>query len=102
MAFDQSTVVPVDAGPDRGAAASGSAGPQRKFAMPIQRETEVIDVDRRQLLSTAALGIAAAGAASLLPAHRARAAMGDAIRPFRISVPEEDLADLRRRIAATR
>ena len=25
-----------------------------------------------------------------------------AIRPFRINVPEEDLADLRRRIAATR
>ncbi len=63
---------------------------------------------------------AAAGAASVLPAHLAAA--GDAVSrqssnqgdlqmstteagticPFRINVPEEDLADLRRRIAMTR
>ena len=30
------------------------------------------------------------------------AAAGDAIRPFRVNIPEEQLADLRRRIAATR
>ena len=64
--------------------------------------SEVINEDRRQLLSTAAIGIAAAGAASLFPAYPAPAAKSDAIRPFRINVPEEDLVDLRRRIAATR
>ena len=63
--------------------------------------SEVINEDRRQLLSTAAMGIAAAGAASLLPAYPAPAATSDAIRPFRINIPEEDLVDLRRRIAAT-
>jgi pimeloyl-ACP methyl ester carboxylesterase len=64
--------------------------------------TEVIDQDRRWLLSTAATGIAAAAAASLFRAHPASAAASDAIRPFRIDVPEEDLADLRKRLAATR
>ena len=63
---------------------------------------EEIDHDRRQLLSTAAMGIAAAGAASLFPAHLAPAATSDAVRPFRIHVPEADLIDLRRRLAATR
>ena len=64
--------------------------------------SEVINEDRRQLLSSAAMGIAAAGAASLFPVYPAPAAKSDAIRPFRINVPEEDLVDLRRRIAATR
>ena len=64
---------------------------------------EGIDRDRRRLLTTAAMGIAVAGAASFLPARPgAAAAAGDAIRPFRVEVPEEALADLRRRIAATR
>src|SRR5262245_49758960 len=55
-------------------------------------------LDRRSLLA----GTAAMGAATLLPAA-ARAAAGDsAIRPFRISVPEAELVDLRRRISATR
>jgi pimeloyl-ACP methyl ester carboxylesterase len=40
--------------------------------------------------------------ASLFPAHPAPAAAGDAIRPFRVHVPEADLVDLRRRIATTR
>ncbi len=64
--------------------------------------TEAINHDRRRLLGTAAMSIAVAGAASLLPAHPASAAEGDAIRPFHISFPEEALVDLRRRIAATR
>jgi pimeloyl-ACP methyl ester carboxylesterase len=63
---------------------------------------EVINQDRRQLLSTAAMGIAAAGAASLFPAYPAPVATSDEIRPFRVNVPEEQLVDLRRRIAATR
>jgi pimeloyl-ACP methyl ester carboxylesterase len=64
--------------------------------------SEVIDQDRRQLLSTAALGIAATGAASLLSLYPAPAATADSIRPFRINVPKEDLVELRRRLAATR
>jgi pimeloyl-ACP methyl ester carboxylesterase len=63
---------------------------------------EDINKDRRRLLSTAAISIVVAGSASLLPAHLATAAQGDAIRPFRINVPEEQLVELRRRIAATR
>jgi hypothetical protein len=53
---------------------------------------------RRELLATAS----AAGAASLLPASLSAEAGTDAIRPFRVDVPEEQLVDLRRRIAATR
>jgi pimeloyl-ACP methyl ester carboxylesterase len=53
---------------------------------------------RRDFLATTA----AAGAVSLLPGQPAAAGDGNAIRPFRISVPDEQLADLRRRIAATR
>jgi pimeloyl-ACP methyl ester carboxylesterase len=53
---------------------------------------------RRDLLALSA----AAGAASLLPASVGVAAGADAIRPFSINVPEEALADLRQRLAATR
>src|SRR5512144_1102089 len=45
---------------------------------------------------------AAAAAFNLLPAHIAAAAESDAIRPFRVDVPEEAVGDLRQRIAATR
>ena len=64
--------------------------------------SEVVNQDRRQLLSTATLGIVVTAAASLIPAYSAPAAADDAIRPFRINVPEEDLVDLRRRLRATR
>jgi pimeloyl-ACP methyl ester carboxylesterase len=63
--------------------------------------TEDIDLRRRRLLGTATVGAAAAIAANLLLQELA-AAPGDAIRPFRINVPEADVVDLRRRIAATR
>ena len=63
--------------------------------------SEVIDRDRRRLLG-AAVGIVIAGATSLFPLDLAPAAEDAAIRPFRISIPEEQLVDLRRRIAATR
>jgi pimeloyl-ACP methyl ester carboxylesterase len=63
---------------------------------------EAINQDRRQLLSAAAMGIAAAGAASIFPAYPSSAATTDSIRPFRIDIPEEDLVDLRRRVLATR
>jgi pimeloyl-ACP methyl ester carboxylesterase len=61
-----------------------------------------VDHDRRRLVGTAAMGVAAASAVSLLPAHLAAAAEGNAIRPFRVNVPEEALVDLRRRVSATR
>ena len=63
---------------------------------------EAIDHDRRRLLSTAAMGIAVAGTSGLLPADLAAATEDNAIRPFNINVPEEELVDLRRRIAAMR
>jgi pimeloyl-ACP methyl ester carboxylesterase len=69
--------------------------------MRTQPISEVIDQDRRQLLSTAAMGIAAAGAAGLVPEYPALAGTGDAIRPFRINIPEDQLVNLRRRVAAT-
>jgi pimeloyl-ACP methyl ester carboxylesterase len=58
--------------------------------------------DRRQFLSTAAMGMVSAGAASLLPAHPASAAESGAIRPLRINIPDEQLVDLRKRIRAAR
>jgi pimeloyl-ACP methyl ester carboxylesterase len=45
---------------------------------------------------------AAAAALNMISADMAKAPEGDAIRPFRIDIPEADLVDLRRRIAATR
>jgi pimeloyl-ACP methyl ester carboxylesterase len=68
--------------------------------MNTSKSTEAIDQDRRRLLGATA-GIAVAGAASLLHSQVAAAPAGDAIRPFRINVPEEAIVDLRRRLAAT-
>jgi pimeloyl-ACP methyl ester carboxylesterase len=45
---------------------------------------------------------AAAGALSLLDPQIAAATEGSLLRPFSVRVPDEELADLRRRIAATR
>jgi len=70
--------------------------------MHTQSASEVIDRDRRRLLSIAAMGLAAVDAAMLLQVRPAPAAAGEPIRPFRIDVPEDDLADLRRRVLATR
>ncbi len=70
--------------------------------MDTIRKTATIDRDRRWLLGMATIGIAVAIAANLLPSQLAAAPGGDAIRPFRINVPDEQLVDLRRRIAATR
>jgi pimeloyl-ACP methyl ester carboxylesterase len=66
------------------------------------RRTEGIDHNRRRLLATVAMGIVAAGATSLLPSSLMAAPASDAIRPFHIAMPQEQLADLRRRLAATR
>jgi pimeloyl-ACP methyl ester carboxylesterase len=69
--------------------------------MPRSHTSEVIDQDRRWLLTGAAMGIAAAGT-SLFPVARARAEENADIRPFRVNVSEHALADLRQRINATR
>jgi pimeloyl-ACP methyl ester carboxylesterase len=53
---------------------------------------------RRDFLATAA----AASAVSLLPEQLAAAGDGNTIRPFHVSIPNEQLVDLRRRILATR
>jgi pimeloyl-ACP methyl ester carboxylesterase len=71
--------------------------------MPSQCSTpEPINYDRRALLAGAAIGLAAVGAAGLVAPQPTAAATNDAIRPFRVDVPDEALADLRRRLAATR
>jgi pimeloyl-ACP methyl ester carboxylesterase len=53
---------------------------------------------RRALL----VGSVAVGAVSLLPAEFAAAADDSTVRPFKVNISDEALADLRRRIAATR
>jgi len=58
-------------------------------------------INRRQLLSTVLIS-AAAGTANLLPPHLSSALADDSIRPFRINISDEQLADLRRRLAMTR
>jgi pimeloyl-ACP methyl ester carboxylesterase len=63
---------------------------------------EGIDQDRRRLLGAATLGIAVAGTAGLLPTQLRAATAAEAVRPFKVQFPESDLADLRRRVAATR
>ena len=70
--------------------------------MESTKVNELINQDRRRLLGAAAMGIVAGGAVSLLTSQPAAAQAGEPIRPFRVSVPEADLVDLRRRIAATR
>src|SRR4051794_23898976 len=70
--------------------------------MNTSTSTEIIDQDRRRLLGAAAMGIAVAAAASLFPSRLIALDSGAAIRPFRVNVPKEQLADLRRRIAARR
>jgi pimeloyl-ACP methyl ester carboxylesterase len=58
---------------------------------------------RRQFIGTAASAVAAVAAFNLFAADSAAATATDgAIRPFRVNVPEHDLVDLRRRLAATR
>ena len=61
--------------------------------------SEKFSPTRRTLLA----GSAAVAVAGLLPAQMAAAAAdSDAIRPFRVNVPEAELVDLRRRLAQTR
>jgi pimeloyl-ACP methyl ester carboxylesterase len=63
---------------------------------------ESIDGERRRFIGTAAMTMAAAGVWSLLPGDVLAATGQEAIRPFKIHVPESDLLDMRRRAGATR
>jgi pimeloyl-ACP methyl ester carboxylesterase len=69
--------------------------------MDTTKTNEAINQERRRLLGTAAMGIAVAGAANLLPSQLAAAPAGEAIRQFSFHASEAKLADLRRRINAT-
>jgi pimeloyl-ACP methyl ester carboxylesterase len=71
--------------------------PETKAPSPAAAPT-ASTMNRRDLLAASA----AAGAASLLPAHLAAEAGGGAIRPFHYRATDADLADLRHRVAATR
>ena len=82
--------------------ASVNIGGQGDSTMATTETSEEINQDRRRFVETAAAGIAAAGTLSLLPERTAAATGDNAVRPFRINFPEEQLVDLRRRIAATR
>ena len=70
--------------------------------MRTRPSSEIINCDRRQVLTTAAVGIAVAGASNVLPTRLAAASEAEAIRPFKVSIPDDQLVDLRKRILATR
>jgi pimeloyl-ACP methyl ester carboxylesterase len=70
--------------------------------MHMIARSEIIDENRRRFIGTAATGVAVAGAYSLLPQPLRATTDAEAIRPFKVSFPDKDLADLRRRIAATK
>ena len=50
--------------------------------------SEQIDQDRRRFVGGAATAVVAAGALGLFPVQLAAATEGNAIRPFRVNVPE--------------
>ncbi len=60
--------------------------------MNNSNHVEAINQDRRRLLGTVALGIFVAGAASLVPTQLIAALADEGIRPFRVNIPEEQLA----------
>jgi pimeloyl-ACP methyl ester carboxylesterase len=71
---------------------------------PISGAEDAGALTRRRLLATSA-AVGAVSAASFSAPGYAQAASGDiahAIRPFHVDVPEADIVDLKRRIAATR
>jgi pimeloyl-ACP methyl ester carboxylesterase len=70
--------------------------------MTPSKSPEDINHDRRRFVEVAAVGAAAASTLGLLSEPAAAATDNSAIRPFRFNAPEEQLADLRRRINATK
>src|SRR5580704_4680443 len=94
---------------DGGAVCGRSIRLRPQVALPTERmimSATPSSLNRRSVLAISA----AAATATLLPEHLAAApdtitgvtSMTDAIRPFHVNVPEEQLVDLRRRLAATR
>ena len=70
--------------------------------MDTSKIFEGSELNRRRLLFATALVTASASITGLLSSKLAAETTSGAIRSFRVSVPEEQLVDLRRRIAATR
>ena len=70
--------------------------------MSWQTDFNPANLDRRELLGAMAKGTVAAGVSNLLTRCPASAAPASEIKPFRIHVPEAELIDLRRRLAATK
>jgi Epoxide hydrolase N terminus len=70
--------------------------------MATIKSSEEVDHDRRRFVGVVATSIAAAGTTGWFSANMPVAAQGDAVRPFRVNIPEDELAECRRRIAATR
>jgi pimeloyl-ACP methyl ester carboxylesterase len=70
--------------------------------MSANTTSEDIDQRRRRFVGATAGGIAAAAGAFGTSPEPAAAATDGAIRPFLIDVPESELAELRRRISATK
>lgn len=67
----------------------------------MNTDLEALELSRRRLLGTGALGVAAAKTSTLL-SRPAVAAADDEIRPFRVAFSDDQLDDLKRRVAATR
>jgi len=72
-------------------------------------QPDTINHERRRLLGSATLAAATAGILGVLPAYAVKAAEaigasagGSVIRPFQVHLPEKDVAELRRRVQATR
>jgi len=70
--------------------------------MITEANIDLMSPNRRQLLSAAAIGTAAAGVSTMLSTRALQAAVGEAIRPFRVAVDESDLLNLSKRLATTR
>ena len=70
--------------------------------MGWQTDFNPANLDRRELLGAMAKGTVAAGVSNLLTRRSASAAPASEIKPFRVNVPEGELVDLRRRLAATK
>ena len=70
--------------------------------MSWQTDFNPANLDRRELLGAMAKGTVAAGVSNLLTRRSASAAPASEIKPFRVHVPEGELVDLRRRLAATK
>src|SRR2546430_7070649 len=70
--------------------------------MSWQTDLNPANLDRRELLGAMAKVTVAAGVSNLLTRRSASAAPASEIKPFRIHVPEGELVDLRRRLAATK